>query len=99
MNKKDLETIRDLSEKYDVPVSMHVAETEKEFDEFINKHGMTPVEYLDSIGLLNNRFIAACDLRHRKRYCLNEKKKYWRGPQYGCKYQISKRRFPCTIDA
>ena len=59
VNKKDLETIRDLSEKYDVPVSMHVAETEKEFDEFIEKHGMTPVEYLDSIGLLNDRFIAA----------------------------------------
>ena len=59
VNKKDLETIRDLSEKYDVPVSMHVAETEKEFDEFIEKHDMTPVEYLDSIGLLNDRFIAA----------------------------------------
>ena len=59
VNKTDLETIRDLSEKYDVPVSMHVAETEKEFDEFIEKHDMTPVEYLDSIGLLNDRFIAA----------------------------------------
>jgi len=59
VNKKDLETIRDLSEQYDVPVSMHVAETEKEFDEFIDKYGMTPIEYLDSIGLLNNRFIAA----------------------------------------
>ncbi|MEC8111838.1 MAG: amidohydrolase [Pseudomonadota bacterium] len=59
VNKKDLETIRDLSEKYDVPVSMHVAETENEFDEFIEKHDMTPVEYLDSIGLLNDRFIAA----------------------------------------
>ena len=59
VNKEDLEKIRDLSEKYNLPVSMHVAETEKEFNDFESDYGMTPVEYLDSIGLLNERFIAA----------------------------------------
>ena len=38
---------------------MHVAETQKEFDSFQSKFGMTPIEYLDSIGILNERFIAA----------------------------------------
>ncbi len=59
VNKEDLETIKTLSDKYDVPVSMHVAETEKEFNRFKEQYGMTPIEYLDSIGLLNKRFIAA----------------------------------------
>ena len=59
VNTEDLERIRDLSEKYNLPVSMHVAETEKEFNDFRDDHGMTPVEYLDSIGILNERFIAA----------------------------------------
>lgn len=57
--EKDLIRIRDLSEYYDVPVSMHVAETIEEFDHFMNEFDMTPVEYLDSIGLLNSRLIAA----------------------------------------
>jgi cytosine/adenosine deaminase-related metal-dependent hydrolase len=59
VKQEDLERIRDLSKKYNVPVSMHVAETQKEFDNFKAKYNMTPVEYLDSIGLLNERFIAA----------------------------------------
>jgi len=59
VKKEDLEKIRDLSKKYNVPVSMHVAETQKEFDKFKTEFNMTPIEYLDSIGLLNERFIAA----------------------------------------
>ena len=59
VNREDLEMIRDLSAEYNLPVSMHVAETQKEFNKFMNDYGMTPVEYLDSIGLLNERFIAA----------------------------------------
>ena len=59
VNKEDLEKIKTLSEEYNLPVSMHVAETQAEFDGFQEDHGMTPVEYLDSIGLLNDRFIAA----------------------------------------
>lgn len=59
VNKEDLEKIRDLSAEYNLPVSMHVAETKKEFNKFMDEYGMTPVEYLDSIGLLNERFISA----------------------------------------
>lgn len=59
VTKEILEKIAELSKKYDVPVSMHVAETQEEFDKFQSEFGMTPVEYLDSVGILNERFIAA----------------------------------------
>ena len=59
VNKEDLKTIARLSEKYNAPVSMHVAETQEEFDLFMEREGMTPIEYLDSVGLLNERFMAA----------------------------------------
>ena len=59
VTKETLEQIAELSEQYDVPVSMHVAETQEEFDEFQSKFGMSPIEYLDSVGILNERFIAA----------------------------------------
>ena len=48
-----------LAEKYDVPVTMHVAEMDYEQKQFYEQYGMTPVEYLDSIGILNKNFIAA----------------------------------------
>lgn len=54
-----LKIITKLSEKYNVPVLMHVAETEKESEYFKEKYNMSPVKYLDSIGALNKRFVAA----------------------------------------
>ncbi len=59
VTKEELLKIKELSKKYNVPVSMHVAETDKEFDKFKKEQNMTPVEYLDSLGMLNERFIAA----------------------------------------
>ena len=56
---EDLNAINSISKKYNVPILMHVAETQKECDYFKEKYNMTPVEYLDSIGLLNNRLVAA----------------------------------------
>ena len=37
----------------------HVAETRKEVDDCIEKHGMTPVQLLDSIGVLDRDVVAA----------------------------------------
>jgi len=34
---------------------IHVAETKKEFDQTLKDHGLTPVEYLDKIGILDGR--------------------------------------------
>lgn len=49
----------EISKEYNVPVIMHVSETLDEFKESIAKHGMTPVAYLNSIGMLNERFLGA----------------------------------------
>ena len=59
VTKEELLEIKRISEKYNAPVSMHVAETDKEFAKFKKEFNMTPVEYLDSLGLLNERLIAA----------------------------------------
>ncbi|MDO4589757.1 MAG: amidohydrolase [Fusobacterium sp.] len=59
VTKEMLLEIKKVSEKYNAPISMHVAETDKEFEKFRKDYNMTPVEYLDSLGLLNERFISA----------------------------------------
>ncbi len=40
-------------------IHIHLAETKREFDDCINQHNMTPVKYLDSLGLLTPRTILA----------------------------------------
>jgi 5-methylthioadenosine/S-adenosylhomocysteine deaminase len=48
-----------MSEKYNVPIHTHLAETEIEVAECQKRFGKTPVEYLESIGLLSERLSAA----------------------------------------
>jgi 5-methylthioadenosine/S-adenosylhomocysteine deaminase len=50
---------QDLAEKYDAMLHIHLSETKDEVEESIKKHGQSPVEYLDSLGLLSNRLVAA----------------------------------------
>jgi 5-methylthioadenosine/S-adenosylhomocysteine deaminase len=50
---------KELSQTYGVPMQIHVSETRKEVFDSIKKYGKRPVEYLDSIGFLNNRVVAA----------------------------------------
>ncbi len=48
-----------LSEKYNVPIHTHLAETRFEVAECQKRYGKTPVEYFESIGLLSERLSAA----------------------------------------
>ena len=48
-----------LAVKLDVPVHIHLSETLWEVSEIVSKYGLRPVEYLESIGLLDERTIAA----------------------------------------
>src|SRR6202142_3905496 len=48
-----------LAERLDVKLHMHLSETRWEVQEIISRHGKRPVEYLDSIGFLDDRLIAA----------------------------------------
>ena len=47
------------AEALDVPVLIHLAETEEEVARIRREANKTPVEYLDSLGLLNRRLVAA----------------------------------------
>jgi 5-methylthioadenosine/S-adenosylhomocysteine deaminase len=54
-----LKRAKEMAEKYDVPLHIHLSETEWEVNEIISKHGKRPAEYLESIGFLDKRVIAA----------------------------------------
>ncbi len=56
------DTLREMAEtasELDLPIHIHLAETEKEFDDCMAQHGCTPAEYLDSLGLLTEKTLAA----------------------------------------
>ncbi len=53
-----LKKVTELSKKYDVPVLMHIAETENEVKQIREKHNMTVIEYLNSIGFLTDKVVA-----------------------------------------
>ena len=54
-----LKQVRALSDKLNAAVVTHVAETKKERDDIKKQYGDTPVTYLNKIGFLSNRTIAA----------------------------------------
>lgn len=55
----DLRKIREQSDRLGSPVITHIAETRKERDDILAEYGRTPAAYLDSIGFLSDRTIAA----------------------------------------
>ena len=48
-----------LARKYNAPVLIHLAETKRELDDSRSKHRLSPVAYLDKLGLLGPDVIAA----------------------------------------
>jgi 5-methylthioadenosine/S-adenosylhomocysteine deaminase len=54
-----LKQVRALSDKWNAPVVIHVDETKKEHEDIKKQYGDTPVTYLNKIGFLSNRTIAA----------------------------------------
>ena len=54
-----LKKVRALSDKWNAPVVIHVDETKKEHEDIKRQYGDTPVTYLNKIGFLSNRTIAA----------------------------------------
>jgi len=51
--------VKEFAEKNDAINHIHVAETRKEQADFQKQHGVRVVEYLDKIGALSNRMLAA----------------------------------------
>ncbi len=54
-----LKAIKAQSDRLNSTVVIHVAETKKERDDILAQYGKTPAAYLDSIGFLSDRTIAA----------------------------------------
>jgi 5-methylthioadenosine/S-adenosylhomocysteine deaminase len=54
-----LKACAELGRKYDVPVIIHLAETETELNDSRKAHGSTPTAYLDSLGFWTPRTLAA----------------------------------------
>ena len=59
VSSKTLRWLGDFTRDNNLPLHIHVSETKKEVDDCLQQHNMRPVEYLDSLGLLSPRTIAA----------------------------------------
>jgi 5-methylthioadenosine/S-adenosylhomocysteine deaminase len=58
-SKKTLQDSAALARKYHAPILIHVAEMKKERDDSEKANGMSPVAYLDKIGVLGPDIVAA----------------------------------------
>ena len=58
-SQKTLQDAAALARKYHAPILIHVAEMKKELDDSRAQNGMTPVQYLDKLGILGPDVVAA----------------------------------------
>lgn len=59
-----------LAQEFDVPVLIHIAETQQELDDNVQEHGKPVVEWVESVGLLEAKVLAAHCV-HIKRFEMN----------------------------
>jgi 5-methylthioadenosine/S-adenosylhomocysteine deaminase len=58
-SRKTLQDAAALARKYHAPILIHVAEMKKELDDSMAQNGMTPVQYMDKVGLLGPDVVGA----------------------------------------
>ncbi len=58
-SQKTLQDAAALARKYHAPILIHVAEMKKEWEDSEKQNGMSPVQYLDKIGVLGPDVLAA----------------------------------------
>jgi 5-methylthioadenosine/S-adenosylhomocysteine deaminase len=58
-SQKTLQDAAGLARKYHAPILIHVAEMKKEWDDSLQQNGMSPVQYLDKVGVLGPDVVAA----------------------------------------
>ncbi len=59
VSAENLVKAKDLARKYGALYHIHLAETKYEFDECLEKNNLTPVGYMDSLGLLDGKTVLA----------------------------------------
>ncbi len=57
--RDDLIASKDLADRYGLPYTIHLSENRREVYDIVKKEKKRPVEYLDALGFLSNRLIAA----------------------------------------
>jgi 5-methylthioadenosine/S-adenosylhomocysteine deaminase len=58
-SRKTLQDTSALARKYHAPILIHVSEMKKEWDDSQKQNGMSPVQYLDKVGVLGPDVLAA----------------------------------------
>jgi 5-methylthioadenosine/S-adenosylhomocysteine deaminase len=58
-SQKTLQDAAALARKYHAPILIHTAEMKKEWDDSLKQNGMSPVQYLEKIGLLGPDVVSA----------------------------------------
>src|SRR5882762_6168105 len=59
VSEEHLKAVRAFSDRTGAPIVTHISETKREVDDSIRDKGASPVDYLNRIGFLSNRVIAA----------------------------------------
>jgi 5-methylthioadenosine/S-adenosylhomocysteine deaminase len=59
VSEDHLKAIRVFSDRTGAPIVTHISETKREVDDSLKAKGASPIDYLNRIGFLNNRVIAA----------------------------------------
>lgn len=59
VSEEALRWIGDLSVERELPIQIHLSETEQEVDDCVREHGERPAEYLDRLGMLGPRTLLA----------------------------------------
>jgi len=59
VSEEHLKAARAFSDRTGAPIVTHIAETKREVDDMVKAKGASPVAYLERIGFLNDRVIAA----------------------------------------
>ena len=59
VSEEHLKAVRAFSDRTGAPIVTHVSETKRELDDSVKAKGASPVAYLERIGFLNERVIAA----------------------------------------
>ncbi len=58
VSRESLAWVSEYAEKKNLLIHLHVSETSVEVENCLKEHGMRPVEYLDSLGMLSSRLMA-----------------------------------------
>lgn len=59
VSEEHLKTARAFSDRTGAPIVTHISETKREVEDSVKAHGASPIAYLDRIGFLGDRVIAA----------------------------------------